>query len=265
MGRTLSLERRQRGRYFTSSYDFCSIRRAGGPQRAEPQCGTVREMSTLLVVRHGQASYGAADYDQLSDLGQEQGERLGAWLAARSINIDAMYVGPAKRHKQTAAAMVRGAAQSGLQLPEQIGDEGLGEFPAFELFSMHAGMELHEAAADETGPVTSFEDICHRWMLGTLDCGDLETAAAFEERVIASVNRAVADTGQGKTIAFITSGGPSMAVFKHVLGVPPERASALLWSIANASVSAYKYRGDTLTLTGFNRLAHLEREHVTYR
>ena len=35
---------------------------------------------TLLLVRHGQASFGAADYDQLSDRGVEQSRRLGQWL-----------------------------------------------------------------------------------------------------------------------------------------------------------------------------------------
>ena len=33
-------------------------------------------MSVLLLVRHGQASWGAADYDVLSDLGHEQSRLL---------------------------------------------------------------------------------------------------------------------------------------------------------------------------------------------
>jgi broad specificity phosphatase PhoE len=34
-------------------------------------------MGTLHLVRHGQASFGAADYDQLSDLGARQCRELG--------------------------------------------------------------------------------------------------------------------------------------------------------------------------------------------
>ena len=42
-------------------------------------------MSTILLVRHGQASFGAADYDNLSPTGHEQSRVLGAALAARGI------------------------------------------------------------------------------------------------------------------------------------------------------------------------------------
>ncbi len=42
-------------------------------------------VSRILLVRHGQASWGADDYDQLSPLGDEQSRVLGAALAARGI------------------------------------------------------------------------------------------------------------------------------------------------------------------------------------
>ena len=38
-------------------------------------------MGVILLVRHGQASWGAADYDNLSEPGQEQGAVLGSGLA----------------------------------------------------------------------------------------------------------------------------------------------------------------------------------------
>tara|TARA_R110002073_G_scaffold225022_1_gene385265 strand:- start:7272 stop:7946 length:675 start_codon:yes stop_codon:yes gene_type:complete len=224
-------------------------------------------MSTLLLVRHGQASYGAADYDQLSALGEEQSERLGLWLAERDRQIDALYVGPAKRHRQTAAGVTRAAAAKGLAIPEAIEDLGLGEFPAFELFTMHTGTELQNAAKSTDG-TKSFESVCDGWMRGTLDCGELETAAQFEARVVGSMATICAteraDT-KGKTIMLITSGGPTMMAMKSVLGITPGKACELLWSIANASVSEFRFRDDALVLSAFNRIAHLEREHVTYR
>ncbi|MCP4449164.1 MAG: histidine phosphatase family protein [Myxococcales bacterium] len=226
-------------------------------------------MSTLLVVRHGQASYGAADYDHLSSLGEEQSERLGKWLAGRSCQIDALYVGPAKRHRQTADGISRGARAAGLLLPDGKEDERLGEFPAFELFTMHTGTQLHEAAAAPEGPINSFESICDGWMHGTLDSGDLETAAEFEARVISSVAdicaAECAGGTRGKTIMLVTSGGPKMMAMKSVLGLAAGKACELLWSIANASVCEFRFRDDALALSGFNRIAHLEREQVTYR
>ena len=48
---------------------------------------------SLLLVRHGQASFGAADYDQLSERGQVQSRRLGDWLAQGGHRFEAVVVG----------------------------------------------------------------------------------------------------------------------------------------------------------------------------
>jgi broad specificity phosphatase PhoE len=40
-------------------------------------------MGTLYLVRHGQASFGADDYDQLSELGRRQSVRLGEYLRGK--------------------------------------------------------------------------------------------------------------------------------------------------------------------------------------
>ena len=44
-------------------------------------------MSAVYLVRHGQASFGAADYDQLSALGEQQARVLGQVLATQSASI----------------------------------------------------------------------------------------------------------------------------------------------------------------------------------
>ena len=46
-------------------------------------------MGTLYLVRHGQASFGAADYDQLSELGRRQSVRLGEYFANKGLTFDA--------------------------------------------------------------------------------------------------------------------------------------------------------------------------------
>ena len=58
-------------------------------------------MGTLTLVRHGQASFGAANYDQLSTVGELQSARLGAYLAQQSLRFDAVYHGSLQRHHQT--------------------------------------------------------------------------------------------------------------------------------------------------------------------
>ena len=66
-------------------------------------------MGTLYLVRHGQASFGAADYDQLSDLGQRQSQRLGEYFAGKGLQFEAVLTGTLKRHAQTWAGIAKGA------------------------------------------------------------------------------------------------------------------------------------------------------------
>ena len=66
-------------------------------------------MGQLYLVRHGQASLGADDYDQLSPRGREQGLRLGEYWRNKveaagtpsATPFDAVLIGTLKRHRQT--------------------------------------------------------------------------------------------------------------------------------------------------------------------
>jgi phosphohistidine phosphatase SixA len=58
-------------------------------------------MSTLILVRHGQASFGASDYDRLSETGVRQSELPGIYWAGRGPSFDAAYSGAQQRQQQT--------------------------------------------------------------------------------------------------------------------------------------------------------------------
>lgn len=64
---------------------------------------------SLLLVRHGQASFGKTDYDNLSERGHEQAYLLGKSLAARGVRPDRVVCGTMKRHRQTLAEIAAGA------------------------------------------------------------------------------------------------------------------------------------------------------------
>jgi phosphohistidine phosphatase SixA len=81
-------------------------------------------MGTLYLVRHGQASFGADDYDQLSELGQAQSVRLGAWFARQGIRFYGLIAGTLRRHKQTLAGILQGMNQGG----EHLAWDGLNEY-----------------------------------------------------------------------------------------------------------------------------------------
>ena len=69
-------------------------------------------MTLLTLVRHGQASFGGANYDELSDLGHRQSRILGEHWHRLGKRFDALYSGELRRQRDTAAGML-----AGLQLP----------------------------------------------------------------------------------------------------------------------------------------------------
>ena len=94
-------------------------------------------MGQLILVRHGQASFGAEDYDQLSDLGTRQGHRLGEYWREASqspersdaLQFDAVLMGSLKRHRQTWEAIAEGAR---LQMTPEVWP-GLNEYDSHAL------------------------------------------------------------------------------------------------------------------------------------
>jgi broad specificity phosphatase PhoE len=81
-------------------------------------------MAQLYLVRHGQASFGAADYDKLSDIGHKQSLLLGQYFAQRDIAFDSVVTGDMRRHKETAAGIQKGGESD---IPTFI-DAGWNEF-----------------------------------------------------------------------------------------------------------------------------------------
>src|SRR3546814_6423894 len=59
-------------------------------------------MGAIYLIRHGQASFGAGDYDKLTKRGVEQAAVLGQALAARGVKPDVVICGGMLRHRETA-------------------------------------------------------------------------------------------------------------------------------------------------------------------
>jgi broad specificity phosphatase PhoE len=226
-------------------------------------------VSRLLLIRHGQASFGAADYDVLSDLGAEQSRCLGAYLADRSIAIDALYQGPCARHLDTARHMRDAAAAGGQPLPDPIDIAGLDEYPAFELlrYWMPQLRERHPdlAAALLGGSARAMEEITQMWARGELETGELESFADFEARVLASLDDIRSRHGSGATVAVVTSGGPIAVAVKRCLELAPDKAIAVAWVVLNSAIIELAFSGDRLGLVALNRIPHLPQHLITRR
>lgn len=217
-------------------------------------------MSLLLLVRHGQASWGAADYDNLSPLGVEQSALLGRHLATLGITPARAWVGGMRRHQQTADAAI-GAARWGVDVEV---DEGWAEFDHVEI------LEAHGDASDAHGmPITDFNvlfDAAIRRWTGGEHAGDYaEPFSAFSDRVDAVVRRAAESLGKGETGIVFTSGGPIAWTASRLLGAGIEQWGRLNPVQVNTGYTRLVTGSRGVTLVSSNEQSHLTSETLTYR
>lgn len=220
-------------------------------------------MGVLLLVRHGQASLGTADYDKLSGMGQRQARLTGARLAGTDLVVDRVVSGALTRQRDTAEAVLAALGRPGSQL---LLDDRLDEYDHVGVMARHTAEVTFETATagGEAGRAlqSTLEEAIGRWISG--EAGYAETHDAFIGRVMAAV-RDLADA-PGVTVA-VTSGGVIAAYFVRTLGLPDERWPGVARLIVNASITKVITGHTGTNLVTFNDHAHLESERglITYR
>jgi broad specificity phosphatase PhoE len=230
-------------------------------------------MSSLYLIRHGQASFGAADYDRLSELGLSQARQLGSHFAARGVELDAIYTGPCRRQIDTAAAMIATAKAAGVTYPTPVTIADFDEYPAFAIIARFGpDLARREPALSALLDITSagfeaaFIALMDRWVAGDIVAPEVESFAAFSARVTAAISAVTEREGRGKRIAVVTSGGPIAMAMRAALDLRAEVALRMAGIVANSGVAEFRYRGSRLTMFAFNQVCHLaDRTNVTYR
>ena len=212
-------------------------------------------MGNLYLVRHGQASFGAADYDQLSELGQRQAERLGRYWADRGQRIDAVLMGSLRRHVQTWEGIRQGA---GLNL-EPLVWPGLNEYDGEAVIRA-----IHPDTVDK--PLTPegyrkhfhmLRDGLSQWMAGTVSPQGMPSYPAFVEGVTSALDH-VRKHHQGHNVLIVSSGGPISTAVGHILALSPERTIDLNMRIRNSAVTEFQFGPKRHSLLTYNTLPHLD-------
>lgn len=224
-------------------------------------------MGLVLLVRHGQASFGADDYDVLSEVGWEQSRLLGRYLAERGVTPDVLLSGDMRRHRETAEGMCEGAGWS----VGRTADPGWDEFDHLGVVAAHP--EFGDAGElDRRGFQRLFELATQRWTAGVDDGDYAEPWPSFVSRVAAALDRACSAAGSGETVVVVSSGGPIAAACATLVDPdgqdPPTLART--WArfntvCVNSGVSRVLVGSTGTRMLTFNEHAHLEGEHLTYR
>ena len=222
-------------------------------------------MSNLYLVRHGQASFGSRDYDQLSPLGVTQSELLGQWLAASGLRPHTVIYGTMRRHRQTADAALATWLNSDAAKMVPIEDSAFNEFDHKEVllrtnpeFAEPGYLERFLAERDDGRRAFQkvFGQSVARWVEGKHEGQYSESWVEFRERCVAGLVRAAEGPPEADVWIF-TSGGPVAAITQHILSIPDNKILELNWSILNASVSQVAHRSGRTRLKQFNSVAHL--------
>jgi broad specificity phosphatase PhoE len=225
-------------------------------------------MPTVLLVRHGQASFGAADYDVLSELGRRQAEVVAASLAERGYRPARLYSGTLRRQQETAAAFRAFGA------PELEVEPRWDEFDTDDVLTHHSESTLR-IQGDGTGETltnrgfqAALEPALAEWVAHAERSPTSQTWPQFSGAGPAALEDLAADLGSGETAVIVTSGGAIAAVVGALLGAPAEVFAALNRTLVNAGVTKIAIGSTGTNVLSVNDHSHLElagRELVTYR
>lgn len=219
-------------------------------------------MRSVLLIRHGQASFRSADYDRLSDVGEAQSRLLGTWLAACGAEPELVATGPRQRHRRTAELCL---AAAGVDKP-LLHLDGLDEVDHLELLArlrpdLDGPEAIHRALKQTPDPYRAFQalfsDAIARWVDGRHDAEYTQSWPRFREQVEEAF-RTLADH-PAKTIWAFTSGGPIAVLANSVTGAPAEQTFKLSWPLVNTGMTRLRLGKHGASLVTYNAWPHLER------
>jgi broad specificity phosphatase PhoE len=236
-------------------------------------------VGSIYLIRHGQASFGADDYDVLSPVGIRQAQVLGAHLAQLGTRIDRSISGDLRRQQHTASEALKQLQGANLVAPSLEIDAAFNEFDAGAVIrallpdllpeepeALHV---LRNAAQNRAEFQRLFAKLIGRWISGQHDKQGLQSWLSFVEQVQGGLTRLLDQADSKQNIAVFTSGGTITALLHLITGIPPAQAFELNWQIVNTSLSCLKFRGSQVTLASFNSHVHLQLlkapELITYR
>jgi broad specificity phosphatase PhoE len=222
-------------------------------------------MGTLYLVRHGQASFGAENYDELSELGHKQSVRLGEYFGQKGIHFDGLIAGTLRRHKQTLEGILRGMNHQG----EHLSWDGLNEYDSDAVIAAIHPDKLEKPSSPELyrHHFRLLRDGLAQWMAGAASPEGMPSFSNFAAGVAAALDHVRANH-YGKNVLMVTSGGPIATAVGHVLGLGAQPIIDLNMRIRNSSITELAFTPKRHMLVCYNAVPHLEHpdyaQWVTY-
>ena len=223
-------------------------------RRHGQRAATMPRMGTLYLVRHGQASFGADDYDHLSDLGRRQAVQLGRYLGARGLRFEAVLTGTLRRQQDTWA----GIAEGGQLSAPHTRWPGLNEYDSHAVI---AAIHPEPLARPDTPELFRHHFRLLReglaaWMEGRVQPAGMPSYADFRAGVVDALDH-VRRTHTGDVL-LVSSGGPIATAVAAVLEAPARTSIELNLRIRNTGLTQFSFNPKRHQLLSYNTLPHLD-------
>jgi broad specificity phosphatase PhoE len=191
-------------------------------------------MSTLYLIRHGQASFGSREYDKLSKPGSLQSRVCAEHILKRNIRLSAIYTGAMARHSETLDPLLLLYDEMGIAAPPVATMEEFNEYDWRRVISEIFPEMIKEnpSLKDEmAGDTNAFQRILEaavlRWVTGNYTSTELPQWEDFCNRVQYGIDMIMKKHYHGEYVAVFTSRGAIAATMQKALHLSNEDAAAL--------------------------------------
>jgi len=211
-------------------------------------------MGTLYLVRHGQASFGAENYDVLSELGQKQASRLGQYFKQKGIAFEAALTGTLQRQIETHAGIYQamGLDAQAVRWP------GLNEYDSAAVIAAVHQHKLERPTTPDMfrGHFRLLKEGLSQWMAGATKPTGMPSYVDFVAGITGALDH-VRNHYSGNVL-LVSSGGPIATAVGQVLGTSADTTIELNLRIRNSSVTEFAYTPKRHMLQTYNTLPHLD-------
>lgn len=239
-------------------------------------------MTAIYLIRHGQASFGKADYDCLSELGEQQTTHLGNSFRARLGGFDKVMRGSMQRHQQTADGCLSAMGQTDIE--PQI-DAGWNEYDHQDILAQFnselataQGVKAYVSRQDNphnsphNNPHKVLEKVIgqafSRWIDSQHNDDYIESWPDYQARIQAALANLISGLDGQKHVAVFSSGGPIALLSQSILGVPAENLMTLNWILVNCGITKLISTRKGVILSSLNEHTTFEGENkhlLTYK
>lgn len=222
-------------------------------------------MANILLVRHGQASFGADNYDQLSPLGYQQTQLLGEFLKSKQWQLDGAITGTMARQIQSYHSFCQGFGSELKQ--QQMVDFNEFDHEQVLLVGCHCAnkAELAQKLMSHPQPMAALYDLftqaVARWQSGDFDGDYAESWQVFQKRAYHALQAAIAVAdahGKNANIVVFTSGGVISCIVGELLGLADAKIFELNFVLANAAVSQVRHGARGVQVMSVNEFSYLQ-------